>query len=431
MPWRATRCRGSAADLGDVTIAGDDAFRAAEHAAREHYSRVLASLAAQFRDVTAAEDALAESLVAALTQWPQSGVPDNPAAWLLTVARRRLSDGVRRHATARAALERIFGETQTVETGVPMIDRRLELLFACAHPAINETMRAPLMLQVVFGLDAGAIAGLFLMSPGAMAQRLVRAKQKIRDARIPFQLPEPEEYGGRLATVLAAIYALFTRDGAVWHAATGNRESLADEALWLGHLVVGLSQRHPEALGLVALMLFAESRRAARRDGDGRYIPLSEQSVGLWDSAMIGRAENLLREAARKQLPGRYQLEAAIQSVHAARARTGATDWPAILTLYDGLDGLAPSIVAGINRAVAVLHVHGAPDALAALDDVAADPRVAAYQPYWAARAHVLALLGRANDATICYDRAIALESDEAVKEFLKQKLQSLINASI
>jgi RNA polymerase sigma-70 factor (ECF subfamily) len=431
MPRCATRCRRSAPDLGDVTIAGEDAFRAAEHAAREHYSRVLASLAAQFRDVAAAEDALAESLVAALTQWPQSGVPDNPAAWLLTVARRRLSDRLRRHATAQAALEHLIGETCSGESQSSMIDRRLELLFACAHPAIEETVRAPLMLQVVFGLDAGIIAGLFLMSPGAMAQRLVRAKQKIRDARIPFQLPEPEDYGERLAFVLAAIYALFTRDGAVWHEPTGNRESLADEAIWLGHLVVGLSRRHPEALGLMALMLFAESRRNARRCGEGRYVPLSEQPPSLWDAAMIGRAENLLREAARKQIPGRYQLEAAIQSVHAARAQTGATDWPAILSLYDGLIALGPSLVPRINRAVAVLHVHGAPAALAALDELAADPRIAAYQPYWAARAHILVVLGRTDDATMCYDRAIALEGDEVVKAFLKQKMQSLINASI
>ena len=427
----ASRRGRGASDLGDVAIAGEGAFRAAEDAAREHYSRVLASLAAQFRDVTAAEDALAESLMAALTQWPVSGVPENPAAWLLTVARRRLSDELRRNAVRHAALDHLIGETQTVETQSLMIDRRLELLFACAHPAIEETVRAPLMLQVVFGLDATAIAGLFMMSPGAMAQRLVRAKQKIRDARIPFQLPEPEDYGERLTFVLAAIYALFTRDGAVWHEATVNRESLADEAIWLGHLVVALSNRHPEALGLVALMLLAESRRGARRDRDGRYVPLSEQAVALWDDAMIGRAENLLREAAGSRVPGRYQFEAAIQSVHAARARIGTTDWPAILVLYDGLDSLAPSLVARINRAIAVLHVRGAAAALDALDDLAADPRIAAYQPYWAARAHVLALSGRTNDATICYDRAIALGSDEAVKEFLKQKLQSLINASI
>jgi RNA polymerase sigma-70 factor (ECF subfamily) len=425
MSGLAPRRDRGAPDLGDVTIAGHDAYRAAERAAREHYSRVLASLAAQFRDLGAAEDALGESLVAALAQWPVSGVPDNPAAWLLTVARRRLSDVARKKSTANAALEQLTIEMDRTVSQSPLTDRRLELLFACAHPAIDENVRAPLMLQVVFGLDATAIAGLFVTSQGAMAQRLVRAKQKIRDARIPFQIPEPDEYAGRLAHVLTAIYALFTRDGVVWHDKAADRDSLADEAIWLGHLVVGLSQRHPEALGLAALMLFVESRRATRRDGEGRFVPLSEQSVAQWDAAMIGRAENLLREAARKNAVGRYQLEAAIQSVHAARAQTGATDWPAILALYNGLDALAPSFVARINRAIALLHVNGADAALAELDAVSEDPRVMAYQPYWAARAYVLMTLNRREDASVCYERAIALETDESVKDFLKRKMRS------
>jgi RNA polymerase sigma-70 factor (ECF subfamily) len=426
MPGFASRRDRGAPDLGDVTIAEQDAYRAAERAAREQYGRVLASLAAQFRDVGAAEDALGESLVAALAQWPTSGVPDNPAAWLLTVARRRLSDATRRASVASAALEQLTIEMDRTTQQSHMADRRLELLFACAHPAIDENVRAPLMLQVVFGLDAAAIAGLFVTSQGAMAQRLVRAKQKIRDARIPFQIPEPAEFPGRLAYVLTAIYALFTRDGEVWHEKAHDRDSLADEAIWLGHLVVGLSKRHPEALGLVALMLFVESRRSARRDGEGRYVPLSEQPVADWDAAMIGRAENLLREAGGKNAIGKYQLEAAIQSVHAARAQTGTTDWPAILALYDGLRVLAPSFVLEINRAVAVLRVHGAEAALKELDALSSDPRVMAYQPWWAARAHVLSKLDRRGEAAECYSRAIAFESDGAAKAFLKEKLLAL-----
>ena len=421
----ARRDRG-ASDLGDVTIAEHDAYRAAERAAREHYGRVLASLAAQFRDVCAAEDALADSLLAALAQWPVYGVPDNPAAWLLTVARRRLSDAARKTSVAKDAVEHLTIEMERTTTQSPMKDRRLELLFACAHPAIDENVRAPLMLQVVFGLDAAEIASLFVTSKVSMAQRLVRAKQKIRDARIPFQIPEREEYSDRLAYVLTAIYALFTRDGAVWHEKAGDRDSLADEAIWLGHLVAGLSERHPEAVGLVALMLFVESRRGARRDADGRYVPLSEHPVVDWDAALIGRAENLLREAGRKNAIGRYQLEAAIQSVHAARARTGTTDWPAIVALYEGLHVIAPSFVLEINRAVAVLHVHGAEAALTKFDTLSSDPRTMAYQPYWAARAHVLSKLNRRNEAAACYERAIALETDESVKSFLRAALRDL-----
>jgi RNA polymerase sigma-70 factor (ECF subfamily) len=390
---------------------------------------VLASLAAQFRDVAAAEDALADSLVAALAQWPLDGVPDEPAAWLLTVARRRLSDASRRRATANAAIDQLTIDATAATSTSPMNDRRLELLFACAHPAIAEDVRAPLMLQVVFGLDAAAIAGVFFVAPAAMAQRLVRAKQKIRDAQIPFQIPDSDEYPDRLAFVLTAIYALFTRDGAVWHGATGNRDSLADEALWLGHLVVGLSNRHPEALGLVALMLLSESRRSARRDGKGRFVPLSLQPVALWDAALIWRAENLLQEAARKDAIGRFQLEAAIQSAHAARAQTGRTDWRAILLLYDGLLALGESFVTRINRAVAVLHVHGPDAALADLDAVASDPRVEKYQPYWATRAHLLARLNRRESATTCYDHAVALERDVSVRQFLEDERRQLTGA--
>jgi RNA polymerase sigma-70 factor (ECF subfamily) len=405
-------------------ILGGDAHRAAEHAAREHYSRLLASLAARFRDVSAAEDALADSLVAALAQWPVSGVPDEPAAWLLTVARRRHSDRLRRQTTARAALDQLAFDPHSAN-GSPMNDRRLDLLFACAHPAINENMRAPLMLQVVFGLDAGEIAGLFLVAPAAMAQRLVRAKQKIRHAHIPFHVPGPDAYPERLDFVLQAIYALFTRDGALWHEATGNRDSLAEEAIWLGDLVVGLSHRHPEALGLLALMLFVESRRGARRDAQGRYVPLSRQSVALWDLAMIGRAENLLREAAAMSVMGKFQLEAAIQSVHCARAKTGTIDWPAIRALYEGILALGPTLVAEINRAVTILHVNGAEAALSALDQISSD-RITAYQPYWAARAHILEECGHRDDAITSCDRAIALKPDEAAKDFLRHRLQAL-----
>ena len=397
-----------------------DVHSAATRAVREHYSRVLATLAAQFRDVAAAEDALADSLLAALQQWPVSGVPDSPAAWLLIVARRRMIDMCRRQKARDTALEQIVPDAIPDEPD--MEDKRLPLLFACAHPAIEERIRAPLMLQVVFGLEASEIASLFLMSPSAMAQRLVRAKQKIRDAAIPFQIPEPEDYPARLDFVLMAIYALFSAgyNATVGPDAQAGRDTPTFDALWLGQLVVTLSDRHPEALGLLSLMLFVESRRAARRDGHGRYVPLSEQMTSLWDLDAVMRANALLQEAAEKVAPGRFQIEAAIQAVHAARAQSGKTDWAAILDFYDALFDLTPTPVVLINRALAVAEVHGVAAALEDITCLDDDPRIARYQPYWAARAHLLAKAGRTAEAEEAYARAIALESDPAVRDFLQ-----------
>lgn len=400
-----------------------DTDSAATRAVREHYSRVLALLAAQFRDVAAAEDALSDSLVAALQQWPKHGVPNNPAAWLLAVARRRLIDTRRRQSRHAATLERFAGDFDALPDESQMEDKRLHLLFACAHPAVEERVRAPLMLQVVFGLEASEIANLFLMSPAAMTQRLVRAKQKIRDAAIPFKIPSPEDYPERLGFVLTAIYALFAvgyNAPIVPDAQQGNRDTPTFDALWPGQLVVALSRRHPEALGLLSLMLFVESRRTARRDSQGRYVPLSEQMPSLWDFDAIVHANALLKEAAEKVAPGRFQIEAAIQSVHAARAQTGETDWASILTFYDALLDLTPTPVVLINRALAISHVHGVDAAFEELHGLDDDARIAGYQPYWAARAHLLAKAGRSDEAEQAYARAIALESDPAVREFLQ-----------
>ncbi|HKD21595.1 MAG TPA: DUF6596 domain-containing protein [Rhizomicrobium sp.] len=407
-----------------------EAHRAATRAVREHYSRVLASLAAQFRDVAAAEDALSESLVAALATWPETGVPDEPAAWLLAVARRRMIDQLRKRSRHDTALSQLAREWDIPPDTEKMEDKRLQLLFACAHPALEEKVRAPLMLQVVFGLDAQAIAALFLMSPAAMSQRLVRAKQKIRDAGIPFSIPEPEDYPARLDDVLAAIYALFTTGynappGAVPHSQDDDPSS---ESIWLAQLVVTASQHHPEALGLLALILYVESRRDARRDEQGRYVPLSEQETSAWDIEAIAKADSLLTEAAGKVMPGRFQIEAAIQSVHAARAQSGRTDWASILTFYDALAELTPTPVVLINRALAVSHVHGADAALAEIACLESEKRMAEYQPYWAARAHLLAKAGQQGNAERAYARAIALESDAAVRAFLETERQRLAN---
>jgi RNA polymerase sigma-70 factor, ECF subfamily len=279
-----------------------------------------------------------------------------------------------------------------------------------------------LILQTVLGLDAAAIAAAFLTAPGAMSQRLVRAKRRIHDAGIPFRLPNRADLPARLEAVLEEIYAAF---GAGWPDPGGLdawRQGLVEEAVWLGRVVVGLLPEEPEGLGLLALMLYAGGRRDARRSADGNYVPLSEQDPDLWDAAAIGEAERLLQRASSHGRIGRFQLEAAVQSVHAARRISGRTDWSAILELYDGLLELTGSPVVAVNRAVALGQTAGPATGLAALDELARAPRLAGYQPYWAARADLLARLGRRATADAAYAQAILLEPDAAVRRFLEQR---------
>ncbi|AID33548.2 RNA polymerase subunit sigma-70 [Mesorhizobium sp. SEMIA 3007] len=404
---------------------------AAEAAARQSYGKLVAWLAARTRDVTAAEDALADAFAAALERWPKSGVPEKPEAWLLAVARRRRVDAVRRRLTREAArdhLKLIAEEMEARMTDEELPDERLRLMFACAHPAIEPGVRAPLILQTVLGFDAATIASAFLVSPATMGQRLVRAKTRIRETGIPFRVPERAELGERLGAVLEAIYAAFAEG---WSDPVGTetqRRNLATEGIWLGRLVVTLMPQEPEALGLLALMLFAEARRTARRSAEGDFVPLAEQDCDLWDRALIDEAEALLSHAAMSGVVGRYQLEAAVQSAHAARRLTGRTDWPAIRALYDALFSIVGSPVVAINRAVALAETEGAVAGLAALYVLGDDKRLNEYQPYWAARAGLLARLGQAPQATEAYDRAIGLERDPAVRRFLQGKRAALRN---
>ena len=404
---------------------------AAEAAARQSYGKLVAWLAARTRDVTAAEDALADAFAAALERWPKSGVPEKPEAWLLAVARRRRVDAVRRRLTREAArdhLKLIAEEMEARMTNEELPDERLRLMFACAHPAIEPGVRAPLILQTVLGFDAATIASAFLVSPATMGQRLVRAKTRIRETGIPFRVPERAELGERLGAVLEAIYAAFAEG---WSDPVGTetqRRNLATEGIWLGRLVVTLMPQEPEALGLLALMLFAEARRTARRSAEGDFVPLAEQDCDLWDRALIDEAEALLSHAAMSGVVGRYQLEAAVQSAHAARRLTGRTDWPAIRALYDALFSIVGSPVVAINRAVALAETEGAVAGLAALYVLGDDKRLNEYQPYWAARAGLLARLGQAPQATEAYDRAIGLERDPAVRRFLQGKRAALRN---
>ncbi|PBB25518.1 RNA polymerase subunit sigma-70 [Mesorhizobium sp. WSM4312] len=404
---------------------------AAEAAARQSYGKLVAWLAARTRDVTAAEDALADAFAAALERWPKSGVPEKPEAWLLAVARRRRVDAVRRRLTREAArdhLKLIAEEMEARMTDEELPDERLRLMFACAHPAIEPGVRAPLILQTVLGFDAATIASAFLVSPATMGQRLVRAKTRIRETGIPFRVPERAELGERLGAVLEAIYAAFAEGWSDPAGTETQRRNLATEGIWLGRLVATLMPQEPEALGLLALMLFAEARRTARRSAEGDFVPLAEQDCDLWDRALIDEAEMLLSHAAASGVVGRYQLEAAVQSAHAARRLTGRTDWPAIRALYDALFSIVGSPVVAINRAVALAETEGAVAGLAALYVLGDDKRLNEYQPYWAARAGLLARLGQVPQATEAYDRAIGLERDPAVRRFLQGKRAALRN---
>jgi RNA polymerase sigma-70 factor (ECF subfamily) len=402
---------------------------AAEATARRSYGKLVAFLAARTRDVAAAEDALSAAFEAALNDWPRSGVPTNPEAWWMTAAKRQRIDAARRRRTRLAAEPDLllFADLSTDDASPRAIpDDRLLLMFACAHPAIEAGVRAPLILQTILGFDAATIASAFLVSPTAMGQRLVRAKAKIKQAGIPFRLPDHADLPERLASVLDAIYATFAEGWSDPAGTDARRRNLADEGVWLGHLVTVLMPDEPEALGLLALMLHAQARRAARRDAQGGYVPLAEQDPALWDDDLIDDAETLLRRAGRLGRLGRYQLEAAIQSAHVVRRRTGRADRDAIARLYDALLALTDSPVVAINRAVAIAETRGAAAGLDALDAVGADPRLADYQPYWAARAGLLAAVADVDAAERAYQRAIGLEADPAVRSFLQARRQAL-----
>ena len=401
----------------------DDVRRTIEAVARESYGRLLAYLSARMRDVAAAEDALGDAFVKALTTWPRDGLPQAPEAWMLTAARHRLIDRARRDqrlqtASARA-LELITAKAEAAPEPFP--DERLKLMFVCAHPAIDPAVHTPLMLQTVLGLDAAGIARAFLVSPAAMGQRLVRAKGKIRDAGIAFEMPEESELPRRLEAVLEAIYAAY---GSGWEDAAGSdprARGLADEAIWLARVLVQRLPEEPEARGLLALILHCEARRPARRAPGGGYVPLSEQDPELWSRPMMEEAERELSAAARQARPGRFQFEAAIQSVHAERARNGRTDWRAIAAFYEHLVRLAPTLGARVGRAAAVAEVRGPEAGLALLDEI--EPRaVCAYQPYWAVRAHLLGRLGDKPQAREAFDRAVGLTEDDAVRRYLLER---------
>ncbi|HSI15969.1 MAG TPA: DUF6596 domain-containing protein [Chthoniobacter sp.] len=399
---------------------------AVEGAVRNSYGRLVAFLAARSGDVAGAEDALGDALVAALEKWPVEGVPEKPEAWLLHVARNRLIDAARRRQVredSETTLQQIAEEAQLAAGGHEAFpDERLKLLFVCAHPAIDIAARTPLMLQTVLGIDAARIASAFLVSPAAMAQRLVRAKSKIRDAAIPFRVPEPPEWNERIAFVLDAIYSAYTAGWESVNDAGSTLHALAADAIAIGRMLVQLMPGEPEAKGLLALMLHCEARSAARYTRSGEFVPLDQQDTALWSRPMMEEAEAYLHAAAQRKSLGRYQLEAAIQSIHAHRAVTGEIDWKEIVLLYGGLVQVAPGIGSQVGRAVAIAQAGNPPAGYCALEEIPAE-RVVDYQPYWAARGHLLRLLDRYEEAAEAFTRAASLTEDPALRAYLFQRV--------
>ena len=410
---------------------GEHARSTAEAVARASYGKLVAFLAARTNDVSTAEDALSEAFASALTDWTENGCPRNPEAWLLTVARRKMIDifrGWQRFELASDELERV--EQALAGPGPDEIpDERLAMMFACAHPSIDGGIRAPLMLQAVLGLDAKKIASAFLMSPAAMGKRLVRAKEKIRQANIPIRVPGREELSERLDAVLNAIYGAFSEGWTDPGGSDAARRDLTEEALFLARLVAALLPEEAEALGLLALLLHAEARRRARRNENGEFVPLDQQNQTYWDHEQIAEAEALLHRASSMGHIGRFQLEAAIQSAHVDRCRTGAASWPHVVELYDALFALTGSPVVVVNRALAIAEVEGAAAGVAALPEVAEAPRLTEYQPYWAARAELLARTGAYGEAREALEIAIGLERDPAVRRFLEERRLSLMGS--
>jgi predicted RNA polymerase sigma factor len=401
-------------------------------AARVSYGRLIAILASRSGDIAAAEDHLAEAFRRALEGWPVTGVPANPEGWLLTVARNLARDAAK-SASVRLSTPLDLSEMDPAampHDPLAIPDERLKLMFACAHPAIDEAVRTPLILQTVLGLEAVEIAAAFLVPGATMAQRLVRAKQKIKAAGIPFVIPERPEMPARIEAVLDAIYGVYALhwiDGA--YAGSDAARDHNAEALYLASLVAELLPDEPEALGLAALIGLAEARREARLDEAGRYVPLAGQDTERWNTTMLLRAERLLSRAEKLRRMGRFQIEAAIQSVHAARRVTGKTDWPAVVALYEGLLRIAPSVGGVVGLAAALGQspdpAHGPLAGLAVLDAFAGQIGDD-FQPLWATRGKLLAASGDHAAARKCLQRAMDMSPDLAIKDFLMASIAQL-----